>query len=504
MTPAESLFREAAKLQREGRRAEAIERFREALNADPSSAERWYEFGYLLKAAGQYQPALDAFDQALARGIARAEEVHLNRAVIHADHLRRDAEAEDALHAALAIAPDYIPALLNLGNLHEQRGRRDDALACYERLLRVETGPHHPYHELAFEALARSAVMRPPQGLDDPDLARLNEAASKVRGDARVRANLLFALGRSYDRLEAWDEAFDAFARGNRVLLRQAGRGYHRAQAERLTDGLIAAFGATPPAVARDDASPGPTPLFICGMFRSGSTLIEQVLGAHPDVVAGGELDFLMRLAAERLAPFPASVAQLDQTREAGYANEYRALLSTLFPQATTGMFVTDKRPDNFQLIGLIKRLFPRAQIVHTTRHPLDNGLSVFVQHLNPQVAAYSCDLGDIGHHYGQYRRLMSHWKALYPDDIIDIHYDALVQDPVPALQALFARLGLAWDERCLDFHRRESTVKTASYWQVRKPLYRDASGRWKNYAAHLRPLREALLAAGLDPIELD
>jgi tetratricopeptide (TPR) repeat protein len=499
---ARTLFDEAAALQQAGRRADAIARFATALVLEPAIAERWYEYGYLLKADGRYEPALDAFGHALELGIARPEEVHLNRSVLYADHLRRDAEAEVELQAALAIAPDYIPALLNLGNLHEQRGRREQALAMYAQLALVNPAAGHPYHDLALEGLARSAVMQPPAALDDPRLAQLDDAARSVAHDARVRANLLFALGRSYDRLDAWDPAFDAFARANRALLRQSGRTYHPRHAERLVDAFIEAFPHA--TTATDDPVSGPTPLFICGMFRSGSTLIEQVLGAHARVVAGGEVDFLMRLAAERLAPFPQSVARADATRDAALAREYREHVARLFPSAAPGMYLTDKRPDNYQLIGLIKRLFPRARIVHTTRHPLDNGLSIFLQHLNPQVAGYACDLRDIGHHYGQYRRLMRHWKSLHGEDILDFHYDDLVRDPVPALQRLFAWLGLDWDDACLDFHQRESTVKTASYWQVRRPLYREASGRWRHYDSHLGALRDALLSGGVAASELD
>jgi tetratricopeptide (TPR) repeat protein len=500
---AATLFREAAELQRSGRRADAIARFAAALALAPDAAERWYEFGYLLKSDARYDAALEAFGRALALGIARPEEVHLNRAVLYADNLRRDAEAESELAAALAIAPDYVPALLNLGNQHEQRGRREAALATYARLAEVAPPPGHPYHDLALEGVARSAVMQAPESLDDPRLGALEHAASSVQQDARVRANLLFALGRSYERLQAWDPAFDAFARANRALLRQAGRTYHRLRAEALTGALIAAFPtAAAPRAGRDENAA--TPLFICGMFRSGSTLIEQVLGAHAHVTAGGELDFLLRLAAERLAPFPASVAQLAPTRYVEFAREYRERVAALFPQALPGIYVTDKRPDNYQLIGLIKQLFPAARIIHTTRHPLDTGLSVFTQHLNPQVAGYACDLGDIGHHFGQYRRLMQHWKSLYAADIHDVHYDELVRDPESVLRRIFAFLQLDWDAGCLDFHARPSTVKTASYWQVRKPLYREASGRWRLYACHLAPLRDALLAAGIEPRELD
>lgn len=502
MASAAALFGQAAALQRAGQRDAAIARFREALQTDGSDPERWYEFGYLLKAGGRYADAMQAFGEALARGIARAEEVHLNRAVLCVDHLRRDAEAERELEAALALAPRYVPALFNLANLHALRGRRDAALETYARVIDAGSDPRHPYHELALEALARSAAIDPPATLEDGRLARLDAAADVAR-EPRVRANLLFTLGRSRDRLGDWDRAFDAFARGNRTLLRQAGRGYRRDLAGRETEALIEAFPRSDDITATSASEAGPEPLFVCGMFRSGSTLVEQVLGTHPDVVAGGELNFLLRLAGERLAPFPASVATLDATRCAALAAEYRAHLATLYPESATRRYVTDKRPDNYPLIGLIKRLFPRAKIVHTTRHPLDNGLSIFMQHLVPRVAAYACDLGDIGHHYGQYRRLMAHWNALWPDDIFEVRYDELVREPEATLRGLFAFLGLPWDPRCLEFHTRDNTVRTASYLQVRRPLYREASGRWRHYVAHLQPLREALLAAGIDAREL-
>ncbi|MGH8028992.1 MAG: sulfotransferase family protein, partial [Arenimonas sp.] len=169
-----------------------------------------------------------------------------------------------------------------------------------------------------------------------------------------------------------------------------------------------------------------------------------------------------------------------------------------MFPEGVGGRYITDKRPDNFLLVGLIKRLFPDARIIHTTRHPLDNGLSIYMQILNHHVIGYANDLGEIGHYYGQYRRLMAHWKSIYPDTVFDFDYDSFVREPMPQLERLFAFLGLDLDERVLQFHELGNTVKTASYWQVRNPLYASASGRWRNYASHLEPLRAALLAGGV------
>lgn len=235
-------------------------------------------------------------------------------------------------------------------------------------------------------------------------------------------------------------------------------------------------------------------------MFRSGSTLVEQVLAAHPAVVPGGELDLLPRMAARQLAPFPAAMATLDAARAAALAAAYRTETARLFPHAAEAAYLTDKRPDNFLLVGLAKRLFPAAKIIHTVRHPLDNGLSIHMQHLDPRGFAYANDLRDTGHYYGQYRRLMAHWKRLYPDSIHDFDYDAFVRDPQATAEALLAFLDLPWDPRCLEFHRLDNTVKTASYWQVRRPLYAEASGRWRQYRRHLEPLAEALRAAGVDP----
>ncbi|HUG99504.1 MAG TPA: sulfotransferase [Gammaproteobacteria bacterium] len=500
---AATLLRRAAQFHRHGQRREAIAVYRRLLALMPEHTDCWYELGYLLKGEGQYDEALAAYGEALARGVGEPAEVHLNRAVIYSDHLRQDQAAERELRAALAIDPDYLPALLNLGNLLEERGQREDALATYDRILSGGDQPGDDRQKaLRSEALARVAQLRKPGDADDPLLQQLETAAADVALDHATRANLLFSLGRARDALGHYDHAFAAFAAANRHA-RQTGPAYSRVRARRLTDALIATF-SRPAAGDLHDAAPvGIEPLFICGLFRSGSTLLEQVLATHQGVIAGGEIDFLPRLVRGPLAPFPASVATLDEQRLAALADDYLAHLQHLFPDSRrAGAIITDKRPDNFLLIGLIKRLFPKARIIHTVRNPLDNGFSIFMQHLDQRAMRYSSDLGDIGHYYGQYRRLMAHWKRLYGESILDFDYDAFVRAPRPTLEGLLAFLGLEWEERCLDFHRLGNTVKTASYWQVRRPLYHEASGRWRSYEAHLSPLVAALQEAGIPESE--
>ncbi|MGH8265714.1 MAG: sulfotransferase family protein, partial [Steroidobacteraceae bacterium] len=198
-------------------------------------------------------------------------------------------------------------------------------------------------------------------------------------------------------------------------------------------------------------------------------------------------LALLPHLVQSQLAPFPAALASAGEARLAALAAQYLEGLAQLFPGATC---VTDKRLENFRYIGLIKRLFPDARIVHTTRDPLDTCLSIFFLHLD-QGTSYALDLLDTGHYFKQYRRLMAHWQHLYGDDLLEFNYDTLVSDPSPALHRLLAFCNLEWDTACLAPAPRAGArvVKTASTWQVREPLYRGSSGRSRNYRRELAPL---------------
>jgi len=224
--------------------------------------------------------------------------------------------------------------------------------------------------------------------------------------------------------------------------------------------------------------------VFICGLFRSGSTLVEQILGRHSRVEPSGELDLIPALVAQ-IGNDPEAVAAADPETLERWRKSY---LEGLPLPPTADRLVTDKRPDNFLHIGLIKTLFPTAKIVHTRRNPLDNLLSLFFLHLEASMS-YALDLADAAHWHGQYQRLMAHWKSLYPNDIFEIDYDELVREPRGVLEPLLAFLALEWEDGLLEFHRSSSPVKTASVWQVRQPLHARSSGRWRNYERHLGPI---------------
>ncbi|OWQ83212.1 hypothetical protein CDN99_26595 [Roseateles aquatilis] len=465
-----------------GRAPQALAAYQALLASAPGEPDDWYNLAFLQRQAREFAAALASYGRALELGVGSPEEVHLNRAVILAEDLRRADDAMAELRRSLHLAPGYVPALVNLGNLHEQRGERDEARACYERVLAVEPGQAL--------ALSRLVNLRSFRDADDPLIQRLRQALSQPTLHPVDRADLAHALGKALDDAKAYDDAFAAYVHANQASRVSYGRQplrYDRDGHERLVDALIRQ--SLQPAPVPAGADPAPA-VFICGMFRSGSTLIEQILGSHPGVTAGGEIDLLPALAGQHLLPL---LRQADRPLPAPLAQElrrtYRDGVAVRFPGAG---LLTDKRPDNFLFIGLIKQLFPDAKILHTRRSVLDNCLSVFFLHLGPTMP-YALDLEDIAHWYRQYRRLMDHWKALFGDDIHDVDYDALVADPRPQIEAALAHCGLPWDEACLNFHASKSLVATPSNWQVRQPLYQRSSGRWRHYERHLGALRAAL-----------
>ena len=481
----ESLIARAGALRLAGRALEAVVAYEQLLSLRPALPDSWYNLALMYRRVGRFDDALAAYDQALGHGLSGPEEAHLNRGVIYADDLRRPDLAEQELAAALKLNPRYLPALLNLGNLHEDRGRKAQARQAYDRVLALQ--PDHP------TALARAAGLHTPTGPDDPMIARVERAQARTGLGAADKADLLFALGRLLDAAGLFNEAFPRYDAAN-AFSRQAGKvaPYDRAASEQLVDQLIAAFPNADP--EPPVAGARPPPVFICGMFRSGSTLVEQVLASHPRVTSGGELTLLPALVRRQLSPWPAALARVVGAERERLAGAYLSDLDRLFPGADV---ITDKRPDNFLHVGLIKRLFPEARIVNTVRNPLDNILSVYFLHLDHGMA-YALNLEDTAHYLAQERRLMAHWKRLWPDDILDFDYDAFVEDPRPHTERLLAFCGLDWDEACLAFHQTDSHVRTASVWQVREPLYRRASGRWRNYEDRLEPVRAWLEGQGL------
>lgn len=473
---AEAHLRRAQTARAAGRAAEAAEAYEALLEIRPDLPDSWFNLALMRRAAGRPEAALDAYAEALARRVSGPEEAHLNRAVILSDDLGRPDEAEAELGRALALRPDWVPALLNLGNLHEDRGERDAARATYARALE-RAGPQD--RALVLARLANASRFDVP---DDPLIDRLRQVLDATAG-AADRAELGFALGRALDEAGAYDAAFDAYAAANAEARRATGARYDRAAQTAFVDRSIAAFGSAETGGGGDRRPP----VFILGMFRSGSTLVERILAAHSGVVSGGELGLLPGLV-RRIAGYPETAATADPATLEAWRQVYLDGVRTA--RGGSGL-VTDKRPDNFLHIGLIKRLFPDARIIHTVRDARDVCLSNFFLHLDPSMA-WAMDLEDAAHWLGQHDRLTSHWKALYPD-ILTVRYDDLVGDFEVQARRILDHCGLPWEAGVSDFHAASGAVRTASVWQVREPIYQRSAGRWRNYEARIGKLIQAL-----------
>lgn len=463
---------------------------RTTLAKNDLSAGTWSAIAKVLRGEDRFFEAVVAYDVALADAPAGEVDLRLAKAYLLGEHLRREQEAAAEYKAVLAIEPGNVVASLNLGNLYEDEGRRTEAAACYQRILPPVDDGASDYFELRCEALGRLCGLASPTTIEDPLIRRIEGVLDTRLLTLPVRANLFFALGGVYDRLGAYERAFAAYDAANKCA-RRAGAPYDR---RRIVDEVNAQVTCSPSHLPRPLQQPAIAPrlVFICGMFRSGSTLVEQVLAAHSAVTAGGELNILNKIAAVDLAPFPQSLRQLSDDHAAMLARDYRAEITRLFPDSGHKI-VTDKRPDNFLRIGLIRRLFPEAKIIHTVRNAADTCLSVYFQHIDQQIVGYSSDLDDTVHYYGEYRRMMAHWAKLNAGDIHDFDYDAFVRDPKSVLGALLEFLGLPWEEGCLEFHALKNPVKTASHLQVRRPLYQGSSGRSRNYQRYVAPMLDAL-----------
>jgi tetratricopeptide (TPR) repeat protein len=469
----------AAVLERRGERPQAAQSYAAVIERQPTLAVARFNHACFLRRGGQLEEALREHQQALDLGIAQPEEVLSNMAAIHTQ-LRRDDVARTFLERALSANPGYIPALYNLGLLEEETGNRDGAIALFERIL----GQDPSY----FDALIRIAHARRVARADEPVVKRLGRALRRSQLSPLVREGLHIALGKVLDDVGAHDEAFAQFQQGNRWAAARVPP-YDRQATERRTAQMLETFSTE--WLARVEPVSERRLIFITGMFRSGSTLFEQVLASHPAIVAGGEIEYFGPKFARLGVSFPEGLAQAQPDTLRSLGTGYLDYLDRTFP---TGRVVTDKRPDAFALLPLMRALFPNARFVHSVRDPLDTCLSIFFEQLDSRVV-YATDLENAAHYYNQYRLLMARWKALFGEVIYDAVYDEFVVDPEPTTRGLLRFLDLDWHAGCLEFQRVANRVRTASVSQVREPLYRRSSGRWRNYERHLGALRQALQA---------
>jgi tetratricopeptide (TPR) repeat protein len=439
------MLAEAVDMLQGGQIAEASQRFTQLLSAEPDNHKPWHYLGIVALKEREFERAARLFEKALTLR-PQSPEIHHNLGAAYRVLGQLD-KAEHHYREALERNPDYAEAYFNLSGVRKFNADDPEPIQVARLLLK--------------------------RGLSDSD-----------------RCFLHFAAGKMHDDLGNYDLAFKHYRRGNKARDVTFDPEAYATYVQRL----IEVFDARRVRL-RENEPPAELPVFVIGMPRSGTTLVEQILSSHPDVFGAGELPDIASIAGtlpqhtagdER---YPDCVPHLPMEAFRGFGDAYQRRLRSF---SETAQRIINKTPMNFEFLGLIAMLVPGARVIHCRRDPLDTCLSCYFQRFRSgQEFSYTPE--DLAFYYGRYRQLMRHWHQVLPTSMLEVDYETLVQQPESTVRALVDYCGLAWDERCLRFHETERPVTTASNWQVRQPLYTSAIRRSDRYEAHLEPFRRAL-----------
>ena len=470
-------------LQHFGEWARAAQCYRQAIHLMPSFAPAYNNMGNALRAQGQWAAAATAFEEAL-RLQPDSPEIAFNLASTHHDQGELD-KAVLYYRQALRLRPEYVEVSNSLATAFKEQGLLDEAIAQCRETLKLE-----PDHALSYYNLSELAAEGRYQFAPE-ELGRIKSILASANSSTLERSLCCFALGTVLNKQGCYDEAFGYYQRGNeekKQVLQGRGITFDAEAHRARTDRMIACHGRSYFERVKKWGTATDLPVFIIGMPRSGSTLVEQILASHPRVFGGGEIGDLHPFIAQ-FATKPNATPQLPNIRAARkVAADY---LRHLAVQGQGAGRVTVKTLENFLHLGVIATLFPRARIIHCRRDPIDTCLSCYFQ--NFQNVDFACSLEDIGAYYNAYETLMAHWSRVLPLEIHEVRYEELIQDQEAVTRKLLSYCGLDWDERCLAFYETRRAVRTASAIQVRKPISGRAIGRWRHYRSHLGPLFRAL-----------
>jgi tetratricopeptide (TPR) repeat protein len=500
-----------------GRPAEAVAVYDNAVDLRPDYAEALNNRGVAFLDLKRPEDALASCDRALA---SRPDYVDaLNNRGIALSDLGRPAEALVCLDGALALKQDYAEACNNRGNALKILGRAAEALASYERALAIRTDYPQAVENIgillaelgrldeATDAIEAAIALAPTRARSyyllsdvrrlvpgEPHLlAMQNLALDMAALGPDEQIDLHFALGKALADIGDRAGSFQHLIEGN--ALKRAQTDYDEAAVLRTLEDMPAAFTEELVGAAAGLGDPSEVPIFIVGMPRSGTTLVEQILASLPDVFGAGETADFSKSVAELNAE-PVDAAASPQDAELIWCRRLQRIGKTyvdrLRARAPTAHWIIDKTLENYRAMGLIHLALPNARIIHMRRDPVDTCISCFSKLFTD--VPYTYDLGELGRHYRAYETLMAHWRKVLPEEVLlDVQYEDVVADLEGQARRILAHCGLTWDPRCLDFHLTERRVSTASWTQVRQPIYKSAIGRSKAYEAFLKPLLTAL-----------
>jgi len=464
-----------------GRLEDAASAFLTVLSARPVHAEAHHNLARVRERQGRMEEAVASYRDAVTAAPQSAElHIALGNALRRGERLE---EAVASYREALSIKPDSTVAYVNIGNIYGTMGRLDDAAASFRQAVTLEPGFAQAHRHLSLVKKFRQY---------DDDVKAMEKQYAAPSSRPKQRMHLGFALAKAHEDLGHYEKSFQYLLEANTTKRRSFE--FDIEDAERRFRRLTELFEPSLYARLEGSGAPDTTPLFIVGMPRSGTTLVEQILSSHPEVRGAGDLPWLKEIIEDEFGAidddaFYKGVRLADNETFSGIGQRY---VQKLHERSDGAPFVTDKMPFNFQFVGMINLILPNAKIVHCRRDPLDTCLSIFKNYFS-EGNLFAYDLAELGRFYGLYRRVMAHWETVLPGRVFDIGYEDLVSDQEPSSRALLDHCGLDWNDACLAFHKTDRTVVTNSSAQVRKPIYRDSVRSWTRYEAQLAPLIKAL-----------
>jgi len=393
-------------------------------------------------------------------------------------------EAIASYRQALTVKPDFAEVHSNLGFIFRQLGKMDDAIAGFRKAIALQ-----PDYARAFKGLSMLVKYT-----EVDDGVHAMEYLFNQKGDISDadRINLGFALGKVFEDLGDYDKSFDFILEAN--LLKRKSYTYSIQKDQNLFDRIKKTFSPDFFSLHHGSGNHDRTPIFILGMPRSGTTLVEQILASHPQVMGAGELDILGKLTnaickGAATPHLPECLLDLGRDAFESMGSDY---IKKIRKYSNAAEYITDKMPHNFLHVGLIKTILPNAKVIHCMRDPMDNCFSILKTEFTG-THEYAYNMIELGKYYNLYSDLMKHWEEVLPGFMHTLRYEEIVTDQQNQTRSLLDFCGLPWNEACLAFHKTERKVSTASLAQVRQPIYKDSVELWNRYEKQLEPLRKAI-----------
>jgi len=464
-----------------GRLADAIKAGIQAVKLAPADIDAHYNLGLAYTDAKDYGHAIVSYRRAIKLDANHG--LSWNNLGSALEQQGDKGAALDAYNKAIELNPMHAEAQNNAGAIYSEQGKLDQARACFAAAIAARADFVEAHYNLSSLKTYKK---------DDPHLAILEQVyARRTSLSDHARIRYCFALGKALDDTGEYDRAYAAYEEGNRV--QHALLPMNETAADAMLDNIIRIFDKKYFAARKYVLSTAAvrTPIFIVGMPRSGTTLLEQVLCSHPSVYGAGELVDLSEVitaltGAQQGQSFTEGVAGLTTDDMQRLGEEYLKRVWMLSPDSA---YITDKMPANFFYLGLIHLALPQAKIIHAMRDPMDSCFSCYSRLFNDTME-FAYDQGTLGRYYVRYMKLMQHWRKVLPKGrLLDLRYEDMVEDTEKQARRVLDFVGLPWDENCLEFHKNDRLVKTASVAQVRKPIYKTSVSRWKHFARHLKPL---------------